>query len=58
LMTVIFMFDSRNKKLRFEFGDYFLAAGGSSRIQGQSAIVLTLPFVFLMTVIFMSGISR
>jgi hypothetical protein len=31
-----------------------LETDGSSRIQGHIAIVLTLPFVFLMTVIFMS----
>jgi len=36
---------------------YFFAMDGSSMIHGQFAIVLTLPFVFLMTVIFMFGIS-
>ena len=36
---------------------FFATGGGSSMIQGQAAIVLTLPFVFLMTVIFMMRIS-
>ena len=35
-----------------------VATGGSSISQGHCDIVLTLPFVFLMTVIFMIGISR
>jgi len=35
---------------------YFLGAAGSSMIQGQTArISFTLPLLFLMTVIFMSG---
>jgi hypothetical protein len=37
-----------------EAGTYDLADSGSSTSQGQPVIVLTLPFVFLMTVIFMS----
>lgn len=55
-MIVIFMCGSKSEEV-WDVCGYFLAAGGSSRIQGQTAIVWTLPFVFLITVIFMSRIS-
>jgi len=62
LTTVIFIVDSRicvGKCLGRELSSdrYFVCAGGSSRTHGQTAMVLTLPFVFLMTVIFMIGRS-
>ena len=52
--TIIGRIPLRRQRL-YRCSGYDFATGGSSRIQGHTAIVLTLPLLFLITVIFIAN---